>query len=224
MYQKALLTLLSISPELDIDVLVDALGKLKMPTLAAADMLHFLKTMRTRTLLNVLTLFPDHLSVLFSFAELGSIFGKGHEISDVSQLGKMRDVYPILFYSLKNLNILIKDNLLSAVVMFMPWTLWITATMNTGLTVQARIFLLKVCFEFIKRYYNIMASNKKWDKDVGSINRNKTFLTILSKSVLERLIPTLVVIISELENFKCVDDAYNEWKNKEANLKKARNI
>ena len=223
-YQKALLTLLSISPELDIDVLVDALGKLKMPTLAAADMLHFLKTMRTRTLLNVLTLFPNHLSVLFSFAELGSIFGKGHEISDVSQLGKMRDVYPILFYSLKNLNILIKDNLLSAVVMFMPWTLWITATMNTGLTVQARIFLLKVCFEFIKRYYNIMASNKKWDKDVGSINRNKTFLTILSKSVLERLIPTLVVIISELENFKCVDDAYNEWKNKEANLKKARNI
>ena len=223
-YQRALLALLSVSPELDIDVLVDALGKFKFPTLAAADMLHFLKTMRTRTLLNMLTLFPDHLSVLFSFADLGSIFGNGHEINDVSQLGKMRDVYPVLFYSLKNLNILIKDNMLSAVVMFMPWSLWITATMNTGLTVEARIFLLKVCYEFVRRYYNIMSSNKKWEKDVGSINRNKAFLTIQSKSVLERLIPTLVVIISELENFKRVDDAFNDWKIKEDNLKKAKDV
>ena len=130
-YQKALIVLLSISPTLDIDVLCDALSRFKFPTLAAADMLHFIKTMRTRTLLNALTLFPDRLSILFVFSELSEIFGNGHEVTDLSQIGKMRDVYPIQFFALKNLNILISKNQWHETLMFMPWSLWIAATMNT---------------------------------------------------------------------------------------------
>ena len=218
-YQKALMSILSLSPELNIEEICEALRKFKCPTLAAADMLHFIKTMRARILLNILTLFPDKLSVIFNFSELGPIFGEGHEITDLSQIGKMRDVYPILFFSLENLNILIKQNMWDAIIMFMPWVLWVTATMNTGFTIEARLLLLKICFEFIKRYYNIISSDKKWDSDVGSINRNKEFLTILSRSVLERLVITLVVIIFEFENFMIVDDAYKEWNDVKEKMK-----
>ena len=221
-YQKALMSILSISPELNIEEICEALRKFKCPTLAAADMLHFIKTMRARILLNMLTLFPDKLSVIFHFSELGPIFGEGHEITDLSQIGKMRDVYPILFFSLENLNILIKQNMWNAIIMFMPWSLWVAATMNTGFTNEARLLLLKICFEFIKRFYNIISSDKKWDSDVGSINRDKEFLTILSRSVLERLVITLVVIIFEFENFMIVDAAYKEWNEAKEKMKEVK--
>ena len=218
-YTEAMKTLLKISNNLDIDIICDALRACPSIKLAVADMLHCLKTLRIKILLHVLSLFPYRLTTIFDIRSLSDIFGDGKEITDLSHIGKMRDAYPIRFFSLKNLLNLKRKRVWSGVLLFMPWSMWTSAVLNTAFTSNARLIMLTICYEMIKRFYNIILTNEEWNPLVGEVARSsKQFITFVSQSVLERLIPTLAAYISTLRNFIEIKEMYD---NVDARFKEA---
>ena len=106
----------------------------------------FLKTLKITILVHVLCLVPFRLTSIFDINTLGDLFGNGKEMTYLMHIEKMRDAYPILFFSLKNLMNLKRKSIWTCVLLFTRWSLWMAATLNTCFTTQARIFMLNVCF------------------------------------------------------------------------------
>ena len=205
-YKNALQKILTISKSLDIEEICAGIHE-RIPQLASADMLHFLKTLRIKILVHVLCLVPYRLTSIFDINTLGDLFGNGKEMTDLTHLGKMRDVYPILFFSLKNLVNLKRKAIWSGVLLFTPWSLWIASTLNTAFTTKARIFMLNVCFEIIIRLYNLALTKEEWLSTVGEIaGESKSYLTFVSQNVLERIIPTFVTLIAYLKEYVEIEE------------------
>ena len=200
LYELALTYILSLSPDLNIDEIICKIRENNSKNLAAADLLHFLKTLRTKLLMSILSLYKDIPEHVFSYDDIQAFITKGKEVYDLSHIGKMRDVYVFKLFSLENINSLIANEKWDAVLFFLPWTLWLTSVTNTLYTPQCRVFMLKVTFEFVKRFYNIMKSKKPQHQDIG-INDTKTYVTFVAPAVLDRIIPTLALIISEIEYY-----------------------
>ena len=214
-YTAAMKTLLELSKKLDINEICQGLRAYPSLKLASADMLHFLKTFRIKVLLHILSLFPYNTNTTFDIKTFSQLFGDGKEITDLSHIGKMRDVYPLKMFSLKNLIALKKEGSWSGVLVFLPWCLWLSAALNTAFTLRTRMLMLKICFEFCKRFYNIVLTKRKWEPTIGEIaGPSKEFLTFLSQSVLERLIPTLAVFISSLSNYIEIKELLEKSKSK----------
>ena len=116
-------------------------------------------------------------------------------------LNKMRDIYPIRFFSLENAYTLINHRIWSGVIFHLPWTCWMAAITNTLFTPKARVFLLKITFEFARRFYNILKTKEKWDENIKEFHKTNCFCTFTTKSAIERVITTLTTIIIELERF-----------------------
>ena len=202
-YKRALLIMQYLSPALDIDVIVEKINNRECGPLASADLLHFAKTLRTKIQKYHLSLFPYQLSSVVDFPRLLSegIFGDGREVTDQSQVGKMRDIYPILLFSMKNLNTLIRYRAHAAILYFFPIVLWMEATVNKLYTPRARVFLLKTVFEFFKRVYNIMNSKKPTLENVSMIGKQDNFVTFYTKAGLKRVLPSLAVTIAQIEAY-----------------------
>ena len=67
----------------------------------------------------------------------------------------------------------------------------------TKFTPDARLHLLKVSFEFVRRFYNIIQTKNKWDENVNQFHKYGSFCSF-TKAAMERVITSLVVIIYEL--------------------------
>ena len=164
LYKKSRLLLMLLSSTLSIKEIISTMPPHKF-TLASADMLHYVKTMRSKLLSHKLSLFVTNTCKVFDLSLFTNIFGDFKEFTDTSHIGKMRDVYPIKLFSLKNLNILLKEwnnsafqtkiQLETGILFFLPWTCWVNALTNRLFTPNARLFLLTLTFEFAKRFYNI---------------------------------------------------------------------
>ena len=96
----------------------------------------------------------------FDFKLLKNLLGKGPEVVDCSHIGKMRDVYPLKLFTLRNINTLIekftdcdnfeeKKNVATCIICFLPCVLWLNATTNKIFSPNCRVFLLKLTFEFV---------------------------------------------------------------------------
>ena len=194
------LVILSLSEQLNIDVIVQEINSNNIKNLACADMLHLFKTFRTKFLSLTLTLFPYNTEHIFNYSIIDSFISQGKETSDCTHIGKMRDSYVLSIFSLSNLNSLIKERQWNAIIFFLPWCLWLTSITNTLYTPSCRVFMLKVTFEFVKRFYNIMKSPKAMHEDVSQSAR-KVYVPYVTLPVLERIIPTLAVIISDFEKY-----------------------
>ena len=189
-----------ISPDLNLDEILEKLSKCKsFPVLASADMLHFIKTIRTKLLNLKLTLFPNSLNNVFIMSEVKELFGNGKEITDTSHVGKMRDIYPLTLFSLKNIVTLYKNDVKTGVLYFMPWVCWSNAVTNQIFTHETRLFLLKVTYEIFRRLYNIYSNNQKWLPNVTMFAKDENYVTFLTKANIERLLPTLVITISQYQ-------------------------
>ena len=217
-YKDALNKILAFSKTLNIKEISKELEILE-PLMASADMLHFLKTLRIKILIHILCLVPYRLSTVFDINTLGDLFGTGREMTDLTHIGKMRDVYPILFFSLRNLLNLKRKAIWSGVLLFTPWTLWIAATLNTAFTTKARLFMLNISYEIIIRIYNLSLTKEPWLSTVSEkASESKSFLTFVSKNVLERIIPTFVTLITSLQEFVKIVELIEQYQKEEKAL------
>ena len=197
-YTKANLILMLFSKELNI-ILIAADPNLREVRLASADFLHFLKTLRIKFLISKLSIIPTMSEPYFDIQELLAEVDKNQVYTDLSHIGKMRDVYPLRFFSLQNLNIFIRNNNFRGIICFLPWVCWNVAITDKIFTPNARLFLLKVSFEFCRRFYNLIKIPRKlWQANVNMVIKDSCLCTICTKSGLERLIPTLALYIKEL--------------------------
>ena len=200
-YKKANLLLLMISRDLNINILStsDQLDKYHM---ASADFLHFIKTLRIKYLMSKISIIPTDNEAVFSMQDVLPSFEKSSAYTDLSHIGKMRDVYPLQLFSLHNINKLIEMKNYKGVVSFLPWVLWNTAITNKLFTPDARLQMLKITFEFLRRFYNVIHIPKNtWQSNVNMVCKEDCLCTICTKAGLERLIPTLAVYISQLNDY-----------------------
>ena len=201
LYEQAMKLLASISPELNIEDIKIYFQHNPMPPLAIADMLHYSKTLRLKVLKYPLSLFVANTFIIFDFQTNKCLFPDKPEFTKIKGIDKMRDIYPIRFFSLEYDDILIQQRIWCGILFHIPWTCWMAAITNTLFTPKARVFLLKITFEFARRFYNILTTKEKWDENVKEFHKTDCFCTFTTKSAIERVIPTLTTIIIELERF-----------------------
>ena len=207
--------LVKMSPTLNIEELLSNEDRFHIKRMGATDLLHLFKTLRARFLNNNIDLFPS-FEAKMSKDELPNILKPGPEVTDKSQIGKMRDSYAIHFFTFENLQRIINTGNFCHVTIFAPFVFWANAVFNSVLTIEARINLLKIAFELTKRMHNIIKSVdiSKWN---GTKQKNykdtASALTVATDSVFRKMITTLFVLISELSDW---DDVKNKniWKYK----------
>ena len=142
-------------------------------------------------------MFPNRLDFIIDGPFLNEILSGGKEISDLTQIGRMRDIYPIKFFSLGNVNTLIAREEWGCVLLFLPFVLWLAATNNKIYTPEARLFMLKVAFEIIRRFYNMISIPKNcYSELVGEVSSDKPFITVLQRSRAVRLLVSLATLIT----------------------------
>ena len=133
------------------------------------------------------------------------ILKQGKEIEDLSQIGKMRDIYAINFFTFENLQRLIQAKNYKEALIFMPFVCCACASFDSILDIAARINLLLIAFEVIKRMHNIVKGvpQDQWN-GTALTNHGKQkpeALTVSTEPVFRRMISTLFVLISELHDW-----------------------
>ena len=197
--------LMKLSPTLDIDALLRNEKRFDIKHMGAADLLHLFKTLRVRFLKYDIDIYPTFPSSIMNANETKSQLKPGKELEDLSQIGKMRDVYAINFFTFENLKRLIEKKNKKAILIFTPFVFWARAVFDTVLDMDSRINMLKIAFEIIKRFSNILTAVKgqNWNGTLQKNYKNKaTALTISTESVFRRMLSTLYVLISELSDWR----------------------
>ena len=204
--------LLEMSPRLDIDEILSNEMRFTLRHLGAADLLHLFKTLRARFLLNNIDIFPSR-EIIMDKDILKTVLKPGPEIEDTTQIGKMRDIYAINFFTFENLKRLIDTNNRTGVLLFTPFVCWARAAFDSVLSLNTRIVLLKISYEFIKRYYLTLTctDRNEWKNTMQkNYEKNASALTIATESVMRRMISTLFVLISELSDWQSATSG-EEW-------------
>lgn len=178
--------LVKIAPDFNISKLLDA----EFNILATGDMLHCIKVGRVRLLSNKLVIDPTNLENEVDFSRIAKILNGGKALTDLSQIGKMRDVYALEFFSLTNLITLLEKSYYDEAIAFMPFACYQEACYNRILDQKGRMFLLILAFESAIRLYrleNIPVS--QYAGGVNNIRSKKTnHLTFLPLCQIKRLI------------------------------------
>ena len=108
----------------------------------------------------------------------------------------------MIFFSFENLANLILANQYDAALVVMPFVCIVNATTNSALSVNSSIKLLEIAYEFIRKLVSILnIPHNKWKKTEQKRGEKVDFLTVLPKTLLRRLVPTLVSLIFNLKMF-----------------------
>lgn len=163
----------------------------------STDMLHAGKCARIHFLIHVISLCVNELSNLTSPDEIIAVLKGKKECTDLSQIGKMRDVYAIDLFKFSNLIKILSAQQFNASLCFIPYVLWFEASLNAVLTPEARVWVLKLAFEVAKRHMIIMSTNREeWCSEIGmNGSSKKRFLTFHTKAHLKRLMVSLLSLI-----------------------------
>ena len=100
-YDETFNQLLQLSPSLNIEELLANENRFSLKHCGATDLLHLFKTLRVRFLKNDIDLFPGHDDSKVNHESFKKLLKPGKEIDDLSQIGKMRDVFAINFFPLR---------------------------------------------------------------------------------------------------------------------------
>ena len=207
LYDETYNELLKLSKSLNIDEILANEKRFLLKHPAATDLLHLFKTMRVKFLLNDIDLFPGLENSTISHEELIKQLKPGMELTDLTQIGKMRDVYAINFFTFENLNRLIQDKNYNGALLFTPFVCWARAVFDSILTLEARILLLKAAYEIILRMHNTVLGIEAvhWNgTKQKNYKRKANALTVATDSVFRKMITTLYVLISELSDWNDV--------------------
>ena len=123
-----------------------------------SDPLHFAKNLRGRLL-------DHHVAVTLGMNEKGpfaytttakeleDLLHVGDPLTDVSQIGRMRDVYVTKLFTLENVHNLLINKAYSAALLFLPYSCLFTMLYSENLSNESRVFLVSLAYYSCLRLY-----------------------------------------------------------------------
>lgn len=137
--------------------------------MATTDLLHFLKRARGRYIDNTISVCVNEISKT-NYACACKVLRVGLALSDKSQLGRMRDFYPLELFTVKNVIKLIECKCFADAFYFFPFALLLLVIRVPFFRSDFRLHLLETAFVLFRHvYYDVLASTqKKADEDDSS--------------------------------------------------------
>jgi hypothetical protein len=111
-----------------------------------SDLLHLGKNFRTRFLKRGLTFVYGGASSSINQDKVREILDLAAPLTDLSQVGKMRDAYPLVLTRIENIIQLIDQNALPEAVTLLPLLLSFNAMRLETITRETRVDLLRIAF------------------------------------------------------------------------------
>lgn len=201
-YNKLMAELLDKSGKtLDLDILLEKFKPdFKDFMYCCTDFLHFIKVVRRRFLLYKISLLVNSTQFISDPSLFVEVLGNGPEVTDESDVGKMRDIYAIKLFSPSNLIALFEHGFDTTALIFMPFVFWTEAQLNPLYDIEARIWLLTAAYNITVRFYHNFCQPHKL-AHINEINSaSAQFLSFLPETHLNRLIVTLFSTIALLKS------------------------
>ncbi|OHT07333.1 hypothetical protein TRFO_24499 [Tritrichomonas foetus] len=166
------------------------------------DLIHFGKNRRSWLIFNVLTVHPTDDSFYLDVEKIKQFCDLGDILSDLSQLGKIQDMYPIGLFSIPVVKNLMENNCFHEALYILPVALWFESVRNEKLDRSTRILMLSLAFKIYLKFVNVIESGKlgKNINKAGIINEQKKRQYVAPLEALVRALNTIMVMIFELES------------------------
>ena len=164
------------------------------------DPLHIFKNGRTKIMNNKVVINPEVPGKYVNAEKINDVLKIGPILTDKSSVGKLRDCYPVSLFTFNNsIRVLVSEGVDSFIYLFI-YALWNESLLNKHFTAQTRLELFRLVVEILIIIYEKYSQNKL-PANVGfKKSSNSEYVTMFSLKKLHRIIPTLIMLILEIEN------------------------
>ena len=125
-----------------------ALSKNSNITIPIGDPLHLWKNIRSRFLKYQIALFADS-PFTTDIRNVRDVLGLGKALTDITPIGKMRDIYVMQIFTFNNVKQLMSAGDYLDATFLLPFACWVTVIFSTKIDLQFRIFLTELAFQII---------------------------------------------------------------------------
>jgi hypothetical protein len=130
-------------------------------------LLHLGKNLRTRFPKYLLTLVHKNLSKITDGNKMPRFLGLGAPLTDLSPVGKMREVYPLVITRIEHMMTLLQNNAIAEAVAWLPLSLCFNAVRLETITHETRLFMLHVSFFMVKNLYDAKKSGQDPNPEIS---------------------------------------------------------
>jgi hypothetical protein len=136
-----------------------------------SDLLHLSKNFRIRFLKYALTFDYDGILRTIDRRKVPKILGYGPPLTDLSQVGKMRDFYPLVIMRIENLVALINHDAIAEAIALLPLSICLSAARLETITTQTRDYMLQVSLYMVWELYSARPEIHERPKEPASARR-----------------------------------------------------
>ena len=137
--------------------------------MTVSDLLHLVKRARARYLSHDIQVLLSDTTAKTDYQRACQLLNVGSALSDTSQLGKMRDFYPIKLFTLDNVLTLLDNACFSDAYYFLAFALLLLVIRVPFFQIQMRIKLLEASYLMFGNVYDDMTQ----ERDEGSSNSDE---------------------------------------------------
>ena len=161
-----------------------------------SDFLHVIKNARSRILAGPVTINPEGLSP-FSAEDMNRVLQLGKALTDMSTVGKMKDIYPLQLFTLENFMKLVASGNFAMAFYVLPYALWVEVLRNPVLSQQTRIDLLAFVVDIFAHHHECL---QHLDSDRVSQKKTRTVPCVYFCSTAKcyRMLNTVMILLREL--------------------------
>lgn len=153
-----------------IEATIEYLTSLETP-LSFGDMLHILKLARAKLFSKVpITFSLQNSTFTVSIDKMKNVLDVGKALTDDAPISKMKDVYPIRLFTLKNVELLLNNQCFAEAMYLLPFALWSTAITGIGIHRQTRMELLNFASGI---FYSFLLQSHMIEKAEGILYTNR---------------------------------------------------
>jgi hypothetical protein len=172
--------------------------------LPLGNLLHLAKNFRGRFLKYLLTFSNGRSCKSTSLKLMREILRLGAPLADLTQVGKMREAYPLVITRVDHMNKLFQRGALAEAVAWLPLSLCFNAIRLENITRDTKTFMLRISFFLVWHLYD--RKRRKLDKNpqMSRRKRKTVKLTIFTSEWCERFLDTSLLIIFSIENYEFI--------------------
>lgn len=165
----------------------------------SSDFLHIDKNVRFKLMNNKCIINPFVPQKAINSFIINSLLDVDDALTDRSCIGKMRDIYPLILFTVRNSLILLNSYTRESFFYFIVFALWSESKMNETLAPKTRLFIVNVVLHIMICIYEEYI--KPLPSNVSMKNTCGCFQLFLSHEKLKRIIPTLMAESFSLKNY-----------------------
>jgi hypothetical protein len=164
------------------------------------DMLHLGKNFRTRFLLFLLTVICELLQTTIDRDKIHAILGLGAPVTDLTPLGKMRDIYPLVLTCFEDIIARIDNGAIAEAVAFLPLSLSFNAVRLETIIRVTRTDLLRISFFIVRQLYESKQTREDTNPETTS-KESERAITIITSQWTLRFMDTVLALIVSVEEY-----------------------